>query len=84
MLHHTIFLSKLFNHMIKLAEKSAGNVAEVPSKVQPSSKPVKSKTSTKAERRALQDAQRAAKGSTSVFLATITSGALVSFFLFGL
>lgn len=74
MLHHTIFLSKLFDHVIKLAETSAGNVLEVPNEVQPSSKLVKSKTTTKAERRALQDAQRAAKGSTCVFLATITSG----------
>lgn len=54
---------KLFDHMFKLAEKSAGNVSEVQSVLQPSSKPSKAKT-TKAERRALQDAQRAAKAAT--------------------
>ncbi|XP_015883076.3 uncharacterized protein LOC107418895 [Ziziphus jujuba] len=47
----------------EVAEKSAGNVSEVQSVLQPSSKPLKAKT-TKAERRALQDAQRAAKAAT--------------------
>lgn len=47
-----------------LAEKSGGVVTEVQDELQPTSKqPLKAKT-TKAERRALQEAQRAAKGAT--------------------
>lgn len=74
MLHHIISLVEVVrSHMIKFAE----NISGIQSGVQPSSKPVKSKT-TKAERRALQDAQRAAKaaakGSTSLFPSTITLG----------
>lgn len=65
---------KLFDHTIKLAEKRAGNVSEFQSELQPSSKPEKAKT-TKAERRALQNAQRAAKasakGSSCIFFVNI-------------
>lgn len=47
-----------------LAEKSGGVVTEVQDELQSTSKqPLKAKT-TKAERRALQEAQRAAKGAT--------------------
>lgn len=49
---------------LDVSEKSGGVVTEVQDELQPTSKqPLKAKT-TKAERRALQEAQRAAKGAT--------------------
>ena len=46
-----------------LAEKSGGAVAKIPSELPTSSKPLREKT-TKAERRALQESQRAAKAAS--------------------
>ena len=58
-----------------LAEKSGGIVSKVQNDLQPASKPLKSKM-TKAERRALQEAQRAAKaatkGLTNIFTIRLT------------